>query len=340
MSLPTAVFLDTSIFAEQQYNFNSVAFVSFVPAAQTRGVILLIPDPTIREVRRQIKQRSEDALKALDEARRKAPFLKKWKHFPAEPSSRLRTWDVNRIAEEEWKEFLGQFKVIHLGYENVPIATVMDWYDAQSAPFSERKRKEFPDAFAMAALLGYTIANSCSIAVVSKDNDFKLACDRFHSLLYFPSLPHLTELLLLNDERLEEVRGIIRGSVEAIQKRVLEVCEQLAFFHHRTEVEITKNVLHSVLIPDVRVVGIGHGECTITFDGKLESEHYMEWHELIRAAEDEYETHGGWIVNHSQITGVAKLALDLDGREPAEIRVLELETTEVEIDAVPTEYGD
>lgn len=338
MSLPTAVFLDTSIFVEQQFNFNSVALTSFVPAAQNRKITLLIPDPTIREVKRQIKQRSEDALKALDDARRKAPFLKKWKHFPTDVASGLRTWEVSRIAEEEWKNFLSQFNVKHLGYENVSLATVMDWYDAQTAPFGERKRKEFPDAIAVAALLGYAIANSCSIAVVSKDNDFKLACDRFHFLLHFPSLPHLTELLLLNDDRLNDIREKVLGRVEEIQEEALKACEQVAFFHGKTEVEITKNALASISVSDVRIVGLGHEECTITFEGELESEHYIEWHELIRAGDDEYETHGGWVVNYAQVKGAAKVGIDVSRGEATDIRLLELDTKEIEVETVPREY--
>jgi hypothetical protein len=45
MTIPTAVFLDTCIFAGQQYNFDASALSIFVPIAKQREVLLRLPDP-------------------------------------------------------------------------------------------------------------------------------------------------------------------------------------------------------------------------------------------------------------------------------------------------------
>src|SRR5712692_8192902 len=157
MSLPTAFFLDTSVLDGQQYNFASTAFTSFVPVARERKLLLLLPDPTKREVMRHIAERSTAALEALEDARRRAPFLSKWKHFPKPPENKWTTdWEVKRVATEEWESFLKQFSVKELAYEGVALNTVMNWYEKARPPFgSGKKRKEFPDAFAIAALAGY-----------------------------------------------------------------------------------------------------------------------------------------------------------------------------------------
>ena len=44
MSIPTAVFLDTSILDGQQYNFQSTALATFVPVCVKRSVKLLLPE--------------------------------------------------------------------------------------------------------------------------------------------------------------------------------------------------------------------------------------------------------------------------------------------------------
>ena len=106
MTLPQSIFLDTSVFAGQQYNFGSIALSSFVEVAKEKGLSLLLPAPTESEIERQIKSRSDEALKALEEARRKAPFLKKWKHWPEKPASEHPEWEVKSIAVQEWREFL------------------------------------------------------------------------------------------------------------------------------------------------------------------------------------------------------------------------------------------
>ena len=79
MSIPTAVFLDTSILDSQQYNFHSTALSTFVPACAKRGVKLLLPDPTEREVKRHLRERGAETMNTVESARRKAPFLAKFR---------------------------------------------------------------------------------------------------------------------------------------------------------------------------------------------------------------------------------------------------------------------
>jgi PIN domain len=186
MSTPSAVFIDTSIFAGQQYNYGSTALATFIPAAKSAGMNLLLPNPTEREVRRQIRARAKEALEALEVARRRAPFLTKWKGFPKPAQAHIDDWEVARLAVTEWETFLGQFAVVRIGYEGLNMAQVMDWYDQSLAPFREgKKRKEFPDALAISLLAAYAEKHHCFIAVASEDQDFKGACERFPNLLYF-----------------------------------------------------------------------------------------------------------------------------------------------------------
>ena len=67
MSIPTAVFLDTSILDGQQYNFESTALSTFGPVCKERGLTLLLPEPTEKEIERQhevIKEAEERVKKA------------------------------------------------------------------------------------------------------------------------------------------------------------------------------------------------------------------------------------------------------------------------------------
>ena len=53
MSIPTAVFLDTSVLDGHQYNFQSTPLATFAQACAKRSMKLLLPDPTEREIRTQ-----------------------------------------------------------------------------------------------------------------------------------------------------------------------------------------------------------------------------------------------------------------------------------------------
>jgi predicted nucleic acid-binding protein len=176
MSVPTNIFIDTSILDEQNYNFSSRAIKAFVEAAEVRKAVLLLPDPTRREIERHIENRSQEVVKVLGEAKRKAPFLKKWKAWPVKRDDFALDYELRKIAMDEWEHFLKHFDVEELDYTGISIEEVMNWYDYQQAPFgSGSKRREFPDALALAALLAYQKKKGVPIAVVSKDRDFQQA---------------------------------------------------------------------------------------------------------------------------------------------------------------------
>src|SRR5262245_36861689 len=98
MARPTAIFLDTSILGGQQYNFTSTAIASFVEAMRKHQPKLLLPKPTDREILRHLMERSTAAVDVFAEARRKAPFLAKLKHFSQLPDQRVLEFDAHRLA--------------------------------------------------------------------------------------------------------------------------------------------------------------------------------------------------------------------------------------------------
>lgn len=335
MSLPSVAFLDTSVFAGQQYNFASTALTSFLVVAQRSGLKLLLPDPTEREIVRQIRERSQDALKALDDARRRAPFLAKWKHFPPRTVSPGSDWEVMRIAMDEWRQFLKQFEVVKLDYAGVDVKKVMNWYDSVSPPFREgKKRKEFPDAFAIAILEAYAAKHACVIAVVSEDTDFKLACDRFSSLLYFKSLPSLTELLLAEPDRVEALRASIVKDMSVLEASLFNEADGLEYYHNDSDYTVRQSKVHGASITDVRIVALGDGECTLTFEADLEAEHLLKWTEWDQERE-EPEDFQEWLLETTPITGTAKVSLDASAHTIKEVTSMHTDIAEIEVTENP-----
>jgi hypothetical protein len=335
MSLPTAVFLDTSVLAGQQYNFASTALSTFIPLAKSHSLKLLLPEPTESEIVRQIRERSQEALKALDDARRKAPFLSKWKHFPPKTISYVTDWEVMRVATGEWHEFLKNFNLVKLDYSAVNLKTVMHWYDRVTPPFREgKKRKEFPDAFAIAIVEAHARKTGDTIAVVSEDTDMKLACDRFPSLLYFRSLPALTELLLSDRAKLDGIRQSILDDISAIEEASFEAAVELSYYHASREYKVQRTKVHGVSVVDVRIVAIGASECTLTFDGELEAEHLLEWKYWDHYRENYHEGED-WVTERAPLSGTAKVALDPKTGGVSEITLFELDMSDIQITESP-----
>ena len=336
MSIPAAVFLDTSIFDGQNYNYQSTALSTFVPACTKRGVRLLLPEPTDQEIERHIKERSTDALVALAEARRKAPFLAKWPGMPPPTgkSEALDRFQVYSIARKEWRAFLKQFMVVTLGYEDLDVKKVMRWYGNVEAPFRDgKKRKEFPDAFAVAMLEAYAQRESVYVAVVSSDPDFKRACERFSSLLYFESLPRLTEVLLSDDTRIDQLRDAIQKDIDDIESEILEMAPGLSLYHDSERYDVRSVEDRQVESLETSIVAIGDRECTITFNARLEIEVELQWEDW--ASDEETETLTGNVTDTLDVSGTAKITFDAKTHKLAKVALLEFDEDELEVRTVP-----
>ena len=301
--LPKYVFLDTNILDAQNYNFNSVALRTFKDAARATKVTLLLPDPISREIRRHIRERSADALKALNDARRAAPFLSKWEHFPKNPEDL--DWQVTGIALTEWRQFLQPFDVELLNYEGVDPAKVMEWYDEGVPPFGTKKKFEFPDAFAVAILDKYAADHSCVIAVVSQDPDMKLACEPRTAFLHFQSLPQLTELLVAGGQNVTALRELTLQHVHLVHAAVEAELSHL-FFHHVDRYLVDASDFKNLDLAEIRIVALGHGEATLAFAADVTTNHHLMW--LRPDSEDEWAR--GTVSEVHMVHGTAKVVLD------------------------------
>jgi hypothetical protein len=328
------VFIDTSVFAGQHYNFSSTALATFMPIAKKLQLKLLLPDPIEREIKRHMAERCEEAVNSLEEARRKSPLLNILMGFPARNMRESVSADIRISLNKGWRQFLAHFDVVKLGYKDIDVSDVMNWYDEIAPPFAEgKKRKEFPDAFAIAILEAHAKMHQEPIAVVSEDQDFKEACIRFPSLLYFPSLPSLTEVLLADTQRVAMLRDAVAADLSLIEKDATDVAELLDFAHADSTYEILKTSVSAVSIKSMNIVTVGNAECTLTFSGELESEHSLRW----RAWNDkgEYGMPDEWVINYEPVSGTAKVELD-----PATLRIkrlsfIELDDTSLAVTAVP-----
>jgi hypothetical protein len=339
MAIPTAVFLDTSILAGQQYNFSSTALSSFVPVAKNRSVKLLLPAPIKLEILRQIRERSDDALKALNEAKQRAPFLAKWKNFPKNNGTNFENWEVRRIAMNEWTAFIKQFTYIELGYEYVDLKRVMGWYDTVQAPFKDgKKRKEFPDAFAIDALAAYAAQNNCYIGIVTQDTDFRDACERFPSLLYFKSLPAITELLLSDDKRLLQIKQSIDSNLQDIKDELLSLKEEFTYRHSEDKYTDVDGDLEDIGIDDYSIVAVGDHECTITFDATLYFTADLTWEEAEYNGPDEEPSATdatATVSDYTSASGTVKLKFSGDYSNIEEIVFQEFDDYEIEVTEEP-----
>lgn len=268
----SAIFIDTCIFQGQAFDFKSPQLEALVAASKGTGIKLLLPHPVRLEITRHIEEQTTSAVSALKTARREHPFLRELSGYP---HSRVELDEARRQIRQKihrgWTSFLKKFEVVELDYSTIDLSEIMGWYDRQEPPFGPGdKRKEFPDAFAFAALRNYARKNDTNIAVVSADNDLLSACETVPELHHFPTLASLTDSLLKEDDRFDAALKVAKAAIEELNKRIAHDFPDRGFYHeidpdgnsHVDDVEVGEVEIDS---EDFNIIGLGHEAFTVSF---------------------------------------------------------------------------
>jgi len=249
-----------------------------------------MPDPTEREIKRHMAERASATVSTLEAAARKASFVRKLPEWPlTNQSSAGLMYKLGQIARTEYDSFLTLFKLTRLDYAGVSIDEIMDWYESREAPFSEKKRQEFPDAFAVASLECFTRGQDTSVAVISKDGDFERACMRFPRLMYFPSLTSYSTALQSTNKRLSSIQAAISSSKSRLRNFINEVFVDSNFIidanwdGEATDVRIVTDQL------TYNVVAIGEESSTVAFEGDISYSVFVSYNDLDTATYDRGE---------------------------------------------------
>lgn len=324
MSLPTFVFIDTSIFERFGYNFESTGLSSFKSAA--RDITLLLPAPTEREILRHMRDKCLAVHDEMESLRRSLGFLKAGELVKEVTRSHL----VAR-GNARFRNYLKGFsKVLRLGYEGASLADVMQWYERGDAPFGAGKKKhEFPDAIAVSTLAQHAERHG-PIAVVAHDGDFKGACDRYPALHYFDSLPSVTELLLLSDGAKQELLDRAKsyqGNLLSVLKSALPI--RVDFEHEASNLfSVRRSTLYSLDLNELNVVGFGPSAFTVTFSVNAQFGHML-------GCDDYFVDEFAEVIETHTVTGSAKLTYDKRSATPPEIKALSLDQTDQLVHADP-----
>lgn len=191
--VPTALYIDTEFLKRNNLRFDGKAYHAFKDAFAKGGLRLLIPEIMERELQRHFSTKAEETSTAIVNAHKSYPIdCLALVEIPSQEELKAKCIEeMNR----HWTLFKELFVV-----EKLPIVgnleDVINWYFDTRAPFSEKKKKEFPDAFIISALDQYYNQHHANIAIISADNDFKKACDARRYFKHFKDLGVYIEAFL------------------------------------------------------------------------------------------------------------------------------------------------
>lgn len=341
MVAPRHLFLDTSVLEGQQYNFASHALGALVQVAGTLPLTLLLPRPTEMEVKRHISRRAEEAVKTLEDARRRAPFLEKWENWPLKKDDPLLKDHFVSLAQREYDQFKHHFSATDLDYSAVDLKEVMEWYDGGRAPFDSGKKKhEFPDALALSALLSYARATAFAVAVVSSDKDFQNACALHNELVSFASIPALVDALVDEQGR---IKKLIEDNKRWLIDAISDAFPNVGFYTREDPFGDVEDVhVEDVTLTDVNTLELGDTEATCAFVARIDYSAYISFRdpESTYRDSDDGSIHTVWwragkVHDSVLLEGVATVSLAQDWSAIEDVSEIVFETNEVAVDGYP-----
>ena len=171
------IFIDTSVFQQEQFFKESGRVSQLLKLAEDGYVRILLPIITEKEWLKHLKEQAELKI-GVNDVRKKlallgqnetaSEFFEKYERLSGSYNS---TDEIERIFEEKITQ-KGIVRIDYPFFEDVT-TEVFKKYFHQEKPFGTRgKTKEFPDAFVLAALEKYAKENKLDhVVVFSQDND-------------------------------------------------------------------------------------------------------------------------------------------------------------------------
>ena len=219
---PLNVTIDTNIFEANKFDFGTDSTMSLlVKNVQNGKIKLVLSNIVISEVEKHI-------CRCVDNVCGKARKLRN-EYLDILPEQYLTDIGMGiyvqipdkktiyQSAKDVFAKFLEDCKVERLDTGSINLEEILEDYFAVRPPFenSEKKKKEFPDAF-IAEEIKKRFGGDEIVAIVSQDNGFKKACTNSKNHLFFSSLGELFNTLSKNEEEYIAALELIKNNNDSI----------------------------------------------------------------------------------------------------------------------------
>lgn len=283
------VFIDTSIFIEQNYNFHGSVFQNLLRLCANGQAKAFITDITYREVMAHIEEDVAKACQASAKLQRDARILRNLPHPPF--AGLFEKIDPNATTAElilQFKVFLESTSTETLSTSSVSIESVFDKYFLRKPPFGEGKKKdEFPDAFALQALENWCEANNELMYVVSVDGDMPKHCADSKNLLHLQKLAEFINVVEFHDEILApSVDTLLEANAAAIEDAITKEFENQGFWIEDEDGDVNSVEVNHIERLDRLILEIDQNRAVVQVDSSITFEADITYDDLDTASYD------------------------------------------------------
>lgn len=227
---PLNVTIDTNIFEANKFDFGTDSTLSLlVKNVQNGKIKLVLSDIVIREVEKHIYRRVENVCGKARKLRKEYLDILPEQYLVdigMEIYVQIPNKEVYNQANNVFYNFLEDCKVERLDIDSINLETIIEDYFSVRPPFenSEKKRKEFPDAFIAQEIKNHFGSDEI-VAIISQDKGFKKACGDNNNYLFFNSLGELFNTLNKSEEEYAHAIEIIKSNDDHILCSIKEMID-------------------------------------------------------------------------------------------------------------------
>ncbi|MCT3702477.1 DUF4935 domain-containing protein [Elizabethkingia anophelis] len=209
--------IDTQFFIKNILDFNNLSLQKLQKLIQEGSVKLYLTDITIDEISKKIIELLPASFGKLNV--RDCQYLKVIPAF----NKFMQEYNNQKLIDEvqtNFEQFLENCQVHIISSNDVKVLDIYKMYTAIKPPFSESKKKEFPDAFALEAIRIWSEKEKISAYLLSQDSDWI----NYINTHYPPNNAKHPSLFCLDDLS-SFIDSIIRDDKELEQKVILADAE-------------------------------------------------------------------------------------------------------------------
>lgn len=220
------VFVDTSMYENKNFQFHQHTLGRFKELCSDHILYLLINSVVDNEVKSHLIEKGQESARHVRDFKKTIKILRNLpeiKHHAI--FEELKKEDVERLLLEKFESFKDEAVYENIDINLASLDTIITKYFGKEAPFSNKKKNEFPDAIILESLQEWAKEKTVSVYVLSVDNDMKLFCQNSGGwLTYIDNLDDFINLVVTTENKLSDLS---KFAEEQLESQISELESQL-----------------------------------------------------------------------------------------------------------------
>lgn len=221
------VFLDTEVYRQFGHNPNSALLLELGRKIAAGQLILHTTDITLAEIRNQLGEYVAETAREVKAARKSAG---RWRIRHPSLVAEIPELDTKTVSAAAFEAMRNAITTRWGAYchaaTSAPALPVFEDYFAKRPPFAHANSKEFPDAFAIKALVAWCKENDERLYVISKDkamqeavqaSDVLISAESLQEILAAATVIETPDIIRRADDLLDEEKVVaeLQAAIEA-----------------------------------------------------------------------------------------------------------------------------